>query len=123
MKITSTFKNNETILVKYTCKAENISPPIEILELPENAQSLVFIIDDTDAPSGLFTHWIVFNIPITDEIKENSIPGLQGKNDFQKLEYKGPCPPSGTHRSKFKTPFIRRCFKRRSRKTNAKTYN
>jgi len=102
MKISSVFKNNENIPVKYTCKAEDISPPFQISDLPENTKSLVLIIDDPDAPSGLFTHWIVFNIMPTDTIEENSVPGLQGKNDFQKLEYKGPCPPSGTHHYHFK---------------------
>jgi len=102
MQIKSVFKNNEKIPVKYTCKAGNISPPFAILDVPKNTYSLVLIIDDPDAPSGLFTHWLVFNIPPIEEIKENSIPGKQGRNDFQKIGYKGPCPPSGIHHYHFR---------------------
>jgi len=58
--------------------------------------------DDPDAPGGDFVHWIVFDIPITDTIEEDSIPGKQGINDFKNLDYEGPCPPSGTHRYFFK---------------------
>ena len=59
--------------------------------------------DDPDAPRGIFTHWVLWNISgNTTEIKENTSPGVQGKNDFNKLGYGGPCPPSGTHRYVFK---------------------
>lgn len=102
MKIISSFGNNEKIPAEYTCKADNISPPFAISDIPENTQSLVLIIDDPDAPSGLFTHWIVFNIPPAEKIKENSIPGKQGRNDFGRINYIGPCPPSGTHHYHFK---------------------
>jgi len=62
-------------------------------------------VDDPDAPSGLFTHWLVWNIgPETNGIDENSAPlgALQGTNDFGKIGYGCPCPPSGTHRYNFK---------------------
>ena len=58
--------------------------------------------DDPDAPSKTFVHWVVFDIPAIEEIKEKSIPGKQGINDFQEKNYKGPCPPTGTHRYYFK---------------------
>ncbi len=60
------------------------------------------IVDDPDAPGGTFTHWIVWNIPPTTKIEENSAPGKQGANDFDKTNYGGPCPPSGRHRYYFK---------------------
>ena len=66
---------------------------------------MVLIIDDPDAPSGTFDHWIVFNIPPnTTKIQENSVPdnSIQGLNSLNKNSYSGPCPPSGTHRYFFK---------------------
>lgn len=104
MQIKSIFKNNEKIPVKYTCDGENINPPLEILDIPKNAKTLVLIIDDPDAPAGIWVHWILFNIPIINKIPENSIPSeaILGMNDFKKLKYGGPCPPSGTHRYFFK---------------------
>ncbi len=105
MKLTSpAFRHNETIPSKYTCDGENINPPLEISGVPKDAKSLVLIVDDPDAPSKTWTHWIVYNIsPETKEIIENSTPGgTQGMNDFGKSEWGGPCPPSGTHRYFFK---------------------
>ena len=60
------------------------------------------IVDDPDAPMGTWVHWIVYNIPIASSISENSAPGKLGKNSFNRGEYGGPCPPSGTHRYFFK---------------------
>jgi len=106
MKITSqAFSHNSFIPKKYTCDGENISPPLIITEAPANAKSLVLIVDDPDAPAGTWVHWVVFNIdPTIKEIGENSVPAgaILGKNDFGKLDYGGPCPPSGTHRYFFK---------------------
>lgn len=87
---------------KYTCDGANVNPPIEISGIPEKTQSLVLIVDDPDAPRGTWDHWIVWNIPPQPNIAENSIPGLEGLNDFGKHHYGGPCPPSGTHRYFFK---------------------
>jgi len=101
MRITSSaFKNNELIPDKYTCKGQDISPPLEFLYIPKNAKALALIMDDPDAPSGTFTHWLVWNIPSsTTEIEEGErIPYPQGINDFGRQYYKGPCPPSGVHR-------------------------
>lgn len=106
IKISSpTFQHNENIPAKYTCQGENINPPLEIEGVPSNSKSLVLIIDDPDAPSGNWDHWIVWNInPLTKKIPENSVPqeATQGINDFRRVEYGGPCPPSGTHRYFFK---------------------
>ena len=63
------------------------------------------IVDDPDAPGGLFNHWLLWNIaPATSQIAEKSIPAgaAQGTNDFGKTAYGGPCPPSGTHRYYFR---------------------
>jgi len=93
------------IPTKFTCNGTNVSPELQISGVPNEAKSLVLIVDDPDAPRGLFTHWIVWNIDLkTTRIAENSAPtaGVQGTNDFGKRNYGGPCPPSGTHRYFFK---------------------
>ena len=87
---------------KYTCDGEDINPPLEIEEIPVGAESLVLIVDDPDAPMGTWDHWIVWNIPIVTKINEDSVPGIQGKNSWERNDYGGPCPPSGTHRYFFK---------------------
>ncbi len=106
MKIESTaFKNNELVPSKYTCDGENVNPPLQISDVPENAKSLVLIVDDPDAPSGTWVHWTVWNIdPRIGEISENSCPGggVEGMTDSGGAGYSGPCPPSGTHRYFFK---------------------
>lgn len=103
IKVTSTaFANEEFIPKKYTCEGENINPPLDLKDIPEEAKSLVLIVDDPDAPINTWVHWLVWNIPITHHIKENEIHGAQGVNDFQQRKYGGPCPPSGTHRYFFK---------------------
>jgi Raf kinase inhibitor-like YbhB/YbcL family protein len=106
MKISSpAFENNSKIPEKYTCDGENINPPLKIEGVPKEAKSLVLIVDDPDAPMGTFLHWLVWNIPPeTNLIGENSLPegAVQGKNDFGKENYGGPCPPFGTHRYFFK---------------------
>jgi Raf kinase inhibitor-like YbhB/YbcL family protein len=105
MKITSSaFQEGGSIPPKFTCDGGDSSPPLRIAEIPSDAKTLALIVDDPDAPSGLFTHWIVWNIsPHTNAIAERSAPqGVQGTNDFGKSGYGGPCPPSGTHRYYFK---------------------
>jgi len=105
MKITSSaFQEGGNIPPKFTCDSGDTSPPLQIADLPSGAKSLVLVVDDPDAPSGLFTHWIVWNIPPqTNSIAEGSAPkGVHGTNDFGKSGYGGPCPPSGTHRYYFK---------------------
>jgi Raf kinase inhibitor-like YbhB/YbcL family protein len=105
MKITSSaFQEGANIPSKFTCDGSDASPPLQIADIPSEAKSLALIVDDPDAPSGLFTHWIVWNIPPqTSAVGEGNTPkGVQGTNDFSKSGYGGPCPPSGTHRYCFK---------------------
>jgi Raf kinase inhibitor-like YbhB/YbcL family protein len=105
MKMTSSaFQEGANIPSKFTCDGADTSPPLQIADIPSGAKSLALIVDDPDAPSGLFTHWIVWNMtPQTSAIGEGSTPnGVQGTNDFGKSGYGGPCPPSGTHRYYFK---------------------
>jgi Raf kinase inhibitor-like YbhB/YbcL family protein len=105
MKITSSaFQQGGNIPSKFSCDGANANPPLQISDVPPEAKSLVLIVDDPDAPSGLFTHWAVWNIsPQTSTIAEGTTPkGVQGTNDFGRSGYGGPCPPSGTHRYYFK---------------------
>ena len=103
MLLTSnSFNNNGKIPEKYTCDGQDINPPLEIENIPENAETLALIVDDPDAPNKTWVHWVVYDMPVRNSIDENSIPGTQGINDFDKTDYGGPCPPSGTHRYFFK---------------------
>ena len=105
IKVTSSaFQEGGNIPSKFTCDVSDTSPPLQIAGIPSNAKTLVLIADDPDAPGGLFTHWLVWNIPPqTILIAEGSAPkGVQGANDFGKSGYRGPCPPPGTHRYSFK---------------------
>ena len=104
----SAFEANRTIPKKYTCGGENINPPLEFEGIPEEAESLVLIVDDPDAPMKTFTHWIVWNIEPVAKIEEDSIPGVEGINDFRKIGYGGPCPPSGAHRYFFRVYALNR---------------
>ncbi len=101
----------DTFPKKYTCDGEDVSPPIEISGVGQKAKSLAIIMDDPDAPMGIFTHWVIWNIPANTSRLPEGIPPLekvkelnavQGKNDFGKIGYAGPCPPSGVHRYRVK---------------------
>jgi Raf kinase inhibitor-like YbhB/YbcL family protein len=106
MKITTTaFQEGGNIPSKFTCDGADTNPALRFEGVPAEAKGLALIVDDPDAPSGLFTHWLIWNIdPKTASIEENSAPpnAVHGKNDFGKSGYGGPCPPSGTHRYFFK---------------------
>jgi Raf kinase inhibitor-like YbhB/YbcL family protein len=98
------FKQGGNIPSKFTCDGSNTSPPLQITGVPAEAKTLVLIADDPDAPGGLFTHWIMWNIlPQANSIAEGTPPkGVQGINDFGKSGYGAPCPPSGVHRYYFR---------------------
>jgi len=103
MKLSSpAFGNEDFIPKKYTCQGKDINPPLIIENLPEETKSFALIVDDPDAPGRGWAHWIVYDIPVINEIDENSIPGKEGINDFGRKHYGGPCPPSGTHRYFFR---------------------
>ena len=105
MRLTSTaFENNGLIPSEFTCDGDDLSVPLSIRAVPANAKSLALIMDDPDAPVGTFVHWVIWNLPpeTKDIMKGNAPSGLQGRTDFGKTGYGGPCPPSGTHRYFFK---------------------
>ena len=97
------FGNKDFIPAKYTCEGENVNPSITIENIPAGTKSLTLIVDDPDAPDGIFDHWIIWNIRPMEMIIENTVPGVEGKNSFGKTNYWGPCPPPGSaHRYFFK---------------------
>jgi Raf kinase inhibitor-like YbhB/YbcL family protein len=97
------FENNQLIPTKYTCDGDDVNPPLTIEDVPEGTKSLVMIVDDPDAPSGTWNHWVVWNIPPdARKIEENTVPGTEGISTSRKHAYGGPCPPYGTHRYFFK---------------------
>lgn len=105
MKIASpAFHEGANIPSKFTCDGSSTSPPLQLTGVPAEAKSLALISDDPDAPGGLFTHWLIWNItPTTNSIAEANGPkGVQGTNDFGKSDYGAPCPPAGTHRYYFR---------------------
>ncbi len=99
------FEENQPIPPIFACDGQNHNPPLELIDVPTNAQSLTLIMDDPDAPTGTFTHWMIWNIPpLTSNIEEKNVPleAEEGLNSAGHKGYMGPCPPSGTHRYFFK---------------------
>jgi Raf kinase inhibitor-like YbhB/YbcL family protein len=99
------FENNTALPVDFTCDGKNINPALLISDVPRNAKSLTLIMDDPDAPSGDFVHWLLWNVdPKTTQITENSVPdgAFKGINSAGGTGYTSPCPPSGTHHYIFK---------------------
>lgn len=96
------FRNGDPLPSVYTCDGKNVNPPISISKLPSRTKSLAIIVDDPDAPVATWVHWIAWNIPVTRQLKENEVVGMEGLNDFQQRGYVGPCPPSGEHHYFFK---------------------
>ncbi|MEJ2013489.1 MAG: YbhB/YbcL family Raf kinase inhibitor-like protein [Anaerolineales bacterium] len=100
------FENGATIPTRYTCEGDDTSPPLTWTGLPAATASLALEVEDPDAPSGSWIHWIVFNLPLEiselpAEIGEQpNLGGLgeSGSNSWGETRYGGPCPPSGTHR-------------------------
>jgi Raf kinase inhibitor-like YbhB/YbcL family protein len=104
------FDANNKIPSKFTCDGANISPALAWTDPPSRTASFALIVDDSDAPRGIWTHWIVFDMPPGTRSLAASIPSgkklenglVQGLNDFGVNGYGGPCPPSGTHRYFFR---------------------
>lgn len=108
MKITSpAFEHNQLVPVRFTCQGPNINPPLAFADIPAEAQSLVLIVEDVDAPANPWVHWLVFNIPpSTREVPQGAIPkgGTEGLANGNTFGYEGPCPKyfTGTHHYHFK---------------------
>lgn len=112
MNLTSSaFQDGQPIPIQYTCDDKNISPPLAWANAPAHTASYVLIVDDPDTGHGVWTHWILFNLPgSTSNLSENAANSKaapqeirQGLNDFKHSAYNGPCPPTGKpHRYFFK---------------------
>lgn len=107
MEISSpVFSSGATIPQKFTCEGDNVSPPLNFKDVPEEAQSLALLMEDPDAPSVKpWVHWVVFNIPRDvkgfeeGSVSKGAIEGLSTGNTYG---YQGPCPPQNEHRYFFK---------------------
>jgi Raf kinase inhibitor-like YbhB/YbcL family protein len=111
IKITSpAFDEGGMIPRQFTCDGKDISPPLAWTGVPEGAKTIALISDDPDAPMGTWVHWVLFNLPATEKALSEAVPpdkelkngAKQGRNDFRRIGYGGPCPPGGTHRYFFK---------------------
>ncbi len=96
------FQPNRPIPKKYSCDGDDINPPLTVEDIPPQTKTLAIVLDDPDAVSGTFDHWILYNIAPTGKIEENSNQGIVGLNSDGEAAYTGMCPPSGVHRYFFK---------------------
>ena len=106
------FKDGGAVPIKYTCDGADVSPPLAWIGAPAGTQAFALIADDPDAPAGTWVHWVLYNLPATvSELPENIAKvetldlgsARQGRTDFRRPGYGGPCPPPGpAHRYFFK---------------------
>lgn len=111
MLTTTAFAAGSEIPEQYTCKGPDVSPALQWNGAPAKTSSFVMIMDDPDAPAGVWVHWVMWNLPRSahtlpenvakqDQMDDGS---RQGNNSFQRIGYNGPCPPPGhTHRYFFR---------------------
>ena len=105
MKLTSpAFTEGATIPKKYTCDGSDVIPPLVFSDVPRDAKTLALVVDDPDAPVGMWDHWVVWNIPATCTGVAEGVPpaGVVGRNSWKKNSWGGPCPPDREHRYFFK---------------------
>lgn len=105
------FDNGDAIPAKYTCEGRDISPPLQWTGVPNGTRSLSLVCDDPDAPTGTWVHWVLYDVPPKFSELAEGVPtsevtpeGMkQGRNDFDRTGYGGPCPPPGkAHRYYFR---------------------
>jgi len=104
------FADEGPIPTKYACDGEDISPPLQWNDPPQDTRSFALIFDDPDAPAGTWVHWVLYNIPAEARALAEEVPpdadlpngSRHGENSWSRLGYGGPCPPAGTHRYFFR---------------------
>ena len=104
------FAGGEMIPARFTCDGADISPPLQWDAPPAGTLSLTLVVEDPDAPGGIWSHWVIFDLPPQTRHLAEGVPAAktlengarQGTNDFRKIGYGGPCPPGGTHRYYFR---------------------
>jgi Raf kinase inhibitor-like YbhB/YbcL family protein len=90
------FENGQPIPARHTCDGEDLSPQLSWTEPPEDTRSLALVVDDPDAPSGTFSHWLAWGIYVgAGGLGEGEAAPREGRNDFGATGYRGPCPPPG----------------------------
>jgi len=104
----SVFADNGEIPARFTCQGKDVSPPLEWSGVPDQAKSLVLIVDDPDAPDPraprmTWVHWLLYNLPaacsgLPEAVRDLPAGTGEGVNDWKRLGYGGPCPPIGRHR-------------------------
>jgi Raf kinase inhibitor-like YbhB/YbcL family protein len=98
----SAFEHAQAIPGRYTCDGDDVSPPLRWANVPQEAQSLALLVDDPDAPRGVFTHWIAWGLdPGTGGLGDGEAAPSEGRNDFGTAGYRGPCPPPGHGRHRY----------------------
>lgn len=98
------FAGGGEVPVRYTCDGEDVSPPLAWSGAPAGTAAFAIVVDDPDAPGGVFTHWMLADLPPrTTHLALGGTAGLVGRNDFGRVDYGGPCPPGrhGPHRYRF----------------------
>jgi Raf kinase inhibitor-like YbhB/YbcL family protein len=98
----SAFENAQAIPSRHSCDGEDLSPPLRWSNVPEGTRSLALVVDDPDAPGGVFTHWVAGGLdPGADGLGEGEAAPREGQNDFGTTGYRGPCPPPGHGRHRY----------------------
>jgi Raf kinase inhibitor-like YbhB/YbcL family protein len=98
----SAFENAQAIPSRHSCEGEDVSPPLRWSNVPEGTRSLALVVDDPDAPGGVFTHWLAWGLdPAAEELGERDSAPNEGRNDFGTSGYRGPCPPPGHGRHRY----------------------
>jgi Raf kinase inhibitor-like YbhB/YbcL family protein len=96
------FENAQAIPARHSCEGEDLSPPLRWSNVPEGTRSLALVVDDPDAPSGVFTHWVAWGLdPAAEGLGEGEPAQREGRNDFGTSGYRGPCPPPGHGRHRY----------------------
>jgi Raf kinase inhibitor-like YbhB/YbcL family protein len=122
----SAFQQNLSIPTKYTCDGANVSAPLSWIDAPRETKGFALILDDPDAPTGIWVHWLLYDLPAGSHALGEAIPNQeklgngakQGLNDFGKIGYVGPCPPQGlAHRYFFKLYALDRMTELKPRST------
>lgn len=104
------FEEGGMMAARFTCDSADVSPALEWSGAPAGTRTFAIVCDDPDAPGGSWVHWLIFNIPVTSIrlnegiLKQKTLENgaRQGTNDFRRIGYGGPCPPSGVHRYFFR---------------------
>ncbi len=100
----SAFRDGQAVPLRFTCDGDETSPPLQWSGVPGDAKALALVVDDPDAPDGIFVHWVALDIPVdVSSVAAGEAPrgSVQAVNSAGDPSYAGPCPPSGTHHYRF----------------------